>query len=56
VKDGGTFALYDATTKKVYTLEDTKQVREHAGERVHIIGNYDSDTDVLHAKSISPER
>jgi hypothetical protein len=56
VKDGGSFALYDASTKKVYPLEDTKQVRQYAGERVSITGNYDSNADLLHVKSISPEK
>lgn len=56
VKDGGSFALYDASTKKVYPLEDTKQVRQYAGERVSVTGNYDSNADLLHVKSISPAK
>ncbi len=54
VKDGGSFALYDSASKKVYPLEDTKQVREYAGQRVQISGTYDDDADLLHAKSIVP--
>lgn len=53
VKDGGSFALYDPASKKVYALEDSKQVRQYAGERVQITGTYDSDADVLHVKSIA---
>jgi hypothetical protein len=53
VKDGGSFALYDAASKKVYPLEDTKQVRQYAGQRVQITGSYDSDADVLRTKSIA---
>src|SRR5579875_1639803 len=56
VKDGGSFALYDPANKKVYPLEDTKQVRQYAGERVQITGTYDSDSDVLHVKSIVPAK
>ena len=56
VKDGGSFALYDASSKKVYGLEDTKQVRQYAGERVRITGDYDDSADVLRVKSISPEK
>jgi len=53
VKDGGSYALYDSASKKVYPLEDTKQVRQYAGQRVQITGTYDSDADVLHVKSIT---
>ena len=53
VKDGGSFALLDTSSKKVYPLEDTKQVREYAGQKVEISGTYDDDADVLHVKSIS---
>jgi hypothetical protein len=56
VKDGGSYALYDSASKKVYPLEDTKQVRQYAGERVQITGTYDSDADLLHVKSITPSR
>jgi hypothetical protein len=56
VKDGGSFALYDSANKKVYPLEDTKQVRQYAGEQVHITGSYDSDADVLHVKAIAPAK
>lgn len=53
VKDGSSFALYDSSSKKVYPLEDNKQVRDFAGQRVQITGTYDDDSDVLHVKSIS---
>jgi hypothetical protein len=56
VKDGGSFALYDSASKKVYPLEDTKQVRQYAGERVQITGTYDGSADVLHVKSIVPAK
>jgi hypothetical protein len=53
VKNGGTFALLDPQTKKVYSIEDEKKVREFAGERVQITGSYDQDADVLHIKTIT---
>jgi hypothetical protein len=53
VKDGGAYALLDPQTKKVYAIEDEKKVREYAGERVQITGDYDETTDVLRVKSIS---
>ncbi len=56
VKGGGSFALYDYANKKVYALENTKQVRQYAGQRVQVTGTYDSDADMLHIKSISPAK
>lgn len=53
VKDGGSFALLDPQTKKVYSIENSKKVREYAGERVQITGNYDQQTDTLHVKTIA---
>jgi hypothetical protein len=53
VKNGGSFALLDPQTKKVYPIADEKKVREYAGERVQISGNYDQDSDVLDVKDIT---
>ena len=53
VKNGGSFALLDPQTKKVYSIEDDKKVREYAGERVQITGSYDQDKDVLQVKTIT---
>jgi uncharacterized protein YdeI (BOF family) len=53
VKNGGSFALLDPQTKKVYPIADEKKVREYAGERVQISGNYDQDSDVLDVKNIT---
>lgn len=53
VKSGGAFALLDPQTKKVYAIEDEKKVREYAGERVQITGDYDENADVLHVKTIA---
>jgi hypothetical protein len=56
VKDGGSFALLDPQTKKVYSIEDSGKVREYAGERVQITGDYDKDSDVLRVKKITRAR
>lgn len=53
VKNGGSFALLDSQTKKVYPIEDGKKVRDYAGERVQITGSYDQDADVLQIKTIT---
>ncbi len=53
VKNGGSFALLDTQTKKVYPIDDEKRVREYAGQRVQISGKYDQDADVLHIDTIA---
>ena len=53
MKNGDSFVLLDPQTKKVYPIEDEKKVREYAGERVQITGDYDKDSDVLHIKTIT---
>ena len=53
VKNGASFVLFDPQTKKVYAIDDEKKVREYAGERVQITGDYDKDADVLHNKTIT---
>ena len=56
VKNGDSFALYDSANKKVYHLDDTKQVRQYAGQRVQITGTYDDGADMLRVKSIAPAK
>lgn len=53
VKNGGSFALLDPQTKKVYPIEDSQKVREFAGESVQITGDYDQGAGILHIKSIA---
>jgi hypothetical protein len=53
VKDGGSFALLDPQTKKVYSIENGNKVRQYAGERVQITGNYDQQADTLNVKTIT---
>jgi len=54
-KDGG-LALLDPQTKKAYSIDDESKVREYAGERVRITGNYDQGADVLHVKTVERAR
>jgi hypothetical protein len=53
VKNGDKFALFDSSTNTVYVIADDKKVSSFAGERVHIAGSYDEDSEVLQIKSIS---
>jgi hypothetical protein len=50
-KNGDQFALFDPITKKVYVLDDEKQARQYAGQKVRISGDYKDD--VLHIKNIA---
>ena len=56
LKNGDTLVLFDSASKKVYPIDSDKKVREYAGERVQIDGNYDSGANVLHVKSVTPAR
>jgi len=53
VKNGGSFALMDRQSKKVYQIDDSKKVHDFAGEQVQITGSYDENADVLHIKTIT---
>ena len=54
LKNGDTLVLFDSSAKKVYPIDSDKKVREYAGERVQINGDYDSDQNVLRVKSVAP--
>ena len=47
VRAGDSLALSDSARNKVYPLEDNKQLREYAGQRVEITRSYDDDANVL---------
>jgi len=53
VKNGGSFALLDPQTKKVYSIQDSSKVRDFAGERVRITGTYDQSADALHVNTVT---
>ncbi len=48
---GAKFALYDTSTKKLYTLDPQDQAAEHVTHHVKVKGTLDGDT--LHVTSIS---
>jgi hypothetical protein len=54
VKNGDKFVLFDSDSKKVYVIDNDKKVREYAGQRVQITGNYDDGTETLQVKTITP--
>ncbi|MGI8961893.1 MAG: hypothetical protein ACR2IV_19470 [Bryobacteraceae bacterium] len=54
VKNGDKFVLFDSGAKKVYVIENDKKVREFAGQRVQITGNYDEGTETLQVKTVAP--
>jgi hypothetical protein len=52
VKNGDKFALLDSITNTVYLIDNDKKVRSFAGQRVHISGSYDKDSEVLEIATI----
>ena len=52
-KNGDKFALFDAANNKVYVIDDDKKVEAFAGQKVHIVGSYDDDSETLKIKSIA---
>jgi hypothetical protein len=54
-KNGDSFALLEASTKKVYVIADGNKVRPYAGQHVQITGSYDETSDTLHVKSIAAQ-
>jgi hypothetical protein len=52
-KNGDKFALLDAANNKVYVIDDDKKVEPFAGQKVHIVGSYDDDSETLKIKSIA---
>jgi hypothetical protein len=53
VKNGDKFVLFDSDAKKVYVIDNDKKVREYAGQRVQITGNYDDSTETLQVKTVT---
>jgi uncharacterized protein YdeI (BOF family) len=53
VKNGDRFAFLDSSTNAVYVIEDEKKVRSFAGQRVHITGSIERDSEVLQIKTIA---
>ena len=54
VQDGGKYALYDAKTKSVYSLDDQNKAKEFAGQNVTVSGTLDKKSNTIHVTAISP--
>ena len=55
VQDGGKYALYDAKTKSVCTLDDQAKAKDFAGQNVKVEGTLDRKSRTIHVTGISPE-
>jgi len=54
VKMGGKFVLYNKARKKTYQLDNQEAPKAFAGEKVKVIGTYDSATGTIHVEKIEP--
>jgi hypothetical protein len=52
VKNGGKFVLYNPASKKTYQLDDQTKPEQFAGEKVKVMGKYDSSTKTIHVTDI----
>ena len=52
VKGGAKFVLYDATSKKVYQLDDQDKPRQFAGAAVKVTGTLDKANSTIHVTDI----
>lgn len=52
VKGGAKFVLYNATTKRVYELDDQKKPEAFAGAKVEVTGTYDAASKTIHVADI----
>jgi len=53
VKGGAKFVLYDATSKKVYELDDQDKPLQFAGDKVKVTGTLDKTTNTIHVTDIT---
>jgi Protein of unknown function (DUF5818) len=53
-KAGGKYVLYNATTKKVYALDDQTKPEQFAGQKVKVTGTLDQTTETIHVTSLAP--
>ena len=52
VKAGSKFVLYNSATKTAYQLDDQQKPREFAGQKVKVIGTYDTGSKTIHVEKI----
>jgi hypothetical protein len=54
VKLGGKYALFDASSKMAYQLDDQKKASEFPGMKVKVTGTYNTATKSIHVTDIKP--
>ena len=52
VKAGSKFVLYNSASKTVYQLDDQQKLRDFAGQKVKVVGTYDTGTKTIHVEKI----
>ena len=52
VKSGSKFVLYNSTKKAAYELDDQEKPKDFAGQKVKVIGTYNSATKTIHVEKI----
>lgn len=52
VKSGSKYVLYNSATKTVYELDDQNKPREFAGQKVKVVGTYNTGTKMIHVEKI----
>ena len=56
VKFGGAqFVLYNSETKRMYKLDDQQKPDAFAGQDVTVTGRYDTETNVIRVRNITPK-
>lgn len=52
VKSGSKFVLYNSANKTAYQLDDQQKPRDFAGQKVKVVGTYDTGTKTIHVEKI----
>ncbi len=52
VKGGAKYVLYDSATKTTYQLDDQTKPEKFAGDKVKVMGSYDTASKTIHVTSI----
>ncbi len=52
VKSGSKFVLYNSANKTAYQLDDQQKPRDFAGQKVKVVGTYDTSTKTIHVEKI----
>jgi negative regulator of replication initiation len=52
VKGGSKFVLYNAASKTIYQLDNQQKPRNFAGQKVKVVGTYNTGTKTIHVEKI----